>query len=106
MNAETDAAVAVPLEKFGDDQRREVIADRQRRADVQCSVAGLPAQQRLDVLGAIEELHRARQQPFAQLVQADGFADAVEQLHVELALELRKSAACRRLRHREGLGGA
>jgi hypothetical protein len=96
----------VGLQEVRHDQRQQVIADGERRAHAQAAEPALAAQQGFDLGGAVEQLHRMRQQQASLVVEAQALAVAIEELLVELALELGQGRAGCGLRQRQGLGRA
>jgi len=95
----------VTLQVFGDDQRRQIVADGQCGADRQRAerAAGQVA---FDIAAAGQQFLGLRQQAAAGGVEMQRLADTVEQRAVELPLQFDQGAAGRRLRHRQGFGGA
>ena len=99
-------ALGVGLEEIRHDQRQQVVADGQRRAHAQRTQALLAAHAALELGGAVEQLHRVRQQQAALLVEAQTLAMAVEERLCAVPFQFGKRRARRRLRQREALGGA
>jgi hypothetical protein len=74
----------VALEEVGDDQRCQVVADGQRRADAQLAVAGATFEHALDGRRPLDQFDRLRQQRLAEFVEAQRLAEPIEQRRVVL----------------------
>ena len=81
-------------------RHRQVVADGQRRADAQPRRFFLALEPALELARLVEHRLGARAQRAAEVAELQALADAIEQLHVELALEIGQRAADGRLRHR------
>ena len=99
------AALRVGLEEIRHDQRQQVVADGQRRPHAQRAETLLAAHAAFELGGAVEQLHRVRQQQAALFVDAQALAVAVEERLRAPALQLGERRARRRLRQCEALGG-
>jgi hypothetical protein len=99
-DAQGDPAARILLQVFDDDQRRQVIADGQRRPDGDRGefAAGQVA---FDLAGPGQHVLGLGQQTAAVAVEAQRLAQAVEQRAVEMALQFEQGRARRRLRHVE-----
>jgi hypothetical protein len=62
-------ALGVALEEIGDDQRRQVVADGQRRADAQFAVAGATFEHAFDRRRPLDQFDRLRQQRLSEFVE-------------------------------------
>jgi hypothetical protein len=80
VHRQVQRALGVALEEVGDDQRRQVVADGQRRSDAQLAVAGAPFEHALDRRRPLDQLDRLRQQGLAEFVEAQRLAEPIEQL--------------------------
>jgi hypothetical protein len=94
-------ALGVALEEVGDDQRRQVVADGQRRADAQLAVAGATFEHAFDRRRPLDQFDGLRQQGLPEFVEAQGLAEPVEKLRVVLSFEFGERRAGRRLRQRK-----
>jgi len=85
---QTDRAFRVALEEVGNDQRRQIVANGQRRAEAQMAVAAAPGECLLEGGRPLDQFDGLRQQRLTDFVQLQRLAEAVEELRVELTFEL------------------
>ena len=81
----------------GDQAHRQIVADGQGRADLECRGIGAAGKAGLQRLRLFQQRQRLGAQSAAQFVEAQPLAGAVEELHIELALQVAQGAACRGL---------
>ncbi len=86
--------------------RGQVVPDGQRRADAQPRRFLLALEPAFEIARLVEHGLRPRAQRAAEIAELQPLAGAVEQAHVELALEVGQRAAGGRLRHRQLARGA
>jgi hypothetical protein len=70
VHLQMQRALGVAFEEIGDDQRRQVVADGQRRADAQLAVAGAAFEHAGDRRRPLDQLDRLRQQGLPEFVEA------------------------------------
>ncbi len=84
----------------------QVVADGEGRADAQPRRLFVALEPALEIARLVEHRLGARAQRAAEVAELQALAGAVEQAHVELALEIGERAARGRLRHRQLARGA
>jgi hypothetical protein len=89
------------LEELGDDQRRQVVADGQRRTDAQLAVAGMAFKTAFRSPPRARSARRPAATAPARAHSGAGLAEAVEELRVVLPFEFAERRAGRRLRQRQ-----
>lgn len=93
-------------QELRDDQRCQIVTDRQRRTDVQAADRLVTPQRLVDFGCPVKQFDRLRQKPAAGLVQVERLADAVEETAPPLALQFRKRGTGCRLGQRNLSGGS
>ncbi len=101
-----DLCIRVSCHVARHDRHGKVVADAERGAHAERTRLAPVSKGLLQFAGSNQQLLGCRQQPATRFIQLQALADAVEQLQLELAFELRKGAAGGRLRQRQAGGGA